>query len=233
MASQLPPDANALWKSYLAAESRECREEKLTALHRFLQSIESVAQEVIDDWARGLAQEIADDHVDLPIRMPLFRQVVFPALRAGMDAGIPGCARSLAAFSQLLYKSPDLSASLPEDQRTELGLLNTALRLDPSDVRARSRLIAIMERQLKYAIHEAPAGVLYGIDGATIEQCEELHNCVAVFGQHVATMGIGDRYEGLISECRLHFTAYADYLAKHANYSSYASYLAEHRREAT
>ena len=112
----------------------------------------------------------------IPVRRTtLSEQSFFPALHAGgLETSTPGTARWLAGFAQLLYKSPSCSEQLPEDQRSEHGLLLRAVSENPSDIRAKKRLRTLMRSGFDYVLHELPSGVLYGQNGATIAQCDEL-----------------------------------------------------------
>ncbi len=101
------------------------------------------------------------------MRMPLFREVLFPVLFAGYEKGERGCARWLAGFAQLLYNSPECLARLPEALRSEHGLLLRAIERDTDDSLSKQRLLRILRGRFEYALHELPAGVLYAADGAT------------------------------------------------------------------
>jgi hypothetical protein len=91
------------------------------------------------------------------------------------------CARWLAKFERELIEAEREVADLPDNLRTERGLLREALRVDPSDVKARRGLIENEARYLQYTIHELPAGVLYGHNSASIEECSELLSQLAEF----------------------------------------------------
>jgi hypothetical protein len=73
-----------------------------------------------------------------------------------------------------------------------------------------------------------PSGVLYGIDGASPEQCQELEEELEEFCRMVVQETMQDHYAELIRLCRLHFRGYRDYLLRRDEYGSYAAYLAQH-----
>ena len=83
-----------------------------------------------------------------------------------------GCARWLAWFESHLTKSPN--PPLPPKLRTSNALLAEAVRLDPSDDIARQRIINRHSSYLEYTLHDLPLGVLYGPDGASANECEDL-----------------------------------------------------------
>jgi hypothetical protein len=179
-------------------------------------------------WAKRLAAAVSDGGVQIPIRMPLFRRVLLPALAAGVLRAEPGCARWLAWHEPLLGQS-DLSL-LPESMRAAEGLLREALRVDASDATARRRLVEKEAWYFEYTLHELPAGVLYGHDAATSEECDKLTRRLDEFCGHVRVLDAEARYGELIRECRYHYRAYADYLRAGRAKESYAAFLARRRR---
>jgi hypothetical protein len=214
----------ALWETSLRAEGRAMRGRKLAALGAFLDALPAGPADW-HSWALALARRVVDGGEDFVIRTPLFERAVFPALLAGRGAGLPGCARWLAGLAQHLYRSPSCRTQLPAGEQTELGLLRAAVRQDENDHVSRRRLVAVLAERLRYSLHELPSGVLYGMDGATPEQCLELEQELDEFVGLVAGTNDAAAYGGLVETCRLHFPAYRDYLLNREAYTSYEDYL--------
>lgn len=152
---------------------------------------------------------------------------VLAAIAAKIRAEVPGCARWMAGLAQLLYQSPECSDALPPDQRTEIGLLCEAFRIDPDDALARARLIDAMSWQFDCSLHELPSGVLYSGNGATAEQCRMLRSELEKFEALVAAHGTSGDHAKRVAGCRLHNRAYEAWLARRAEFDSYADYLSE------
>lgn len=212
-----------LWDSYLAAERDGIRAVMMPALERFLDALLESSPEIWKPWARKIAADISDRAVETPMRFPLFQRVVLPALAEGVLRQEPGCARWLASFESLLLNSTE--PLLPPELRTSVALLAEAVRLDPSDDIARRRLIDRHASYLEYTLHEVPLGVLYGSDGASLNECEELLALLDEFKAHVAVMREETRYSELIRECEFHYNAYAAYLRRGPPYEGYKRYL--------
>ena len=217
-----------LWDAYIAAESRAPRAEKLRALDAFLDALATSPPSDWFPWARSIAEQVVDHGGNLVIRRPLFERAVFPALLAGYRLCLPGSARWLAGLSENLWRYPKCRESLQPDEMTEVGLLSAAIRHDPNDRRSRLRLIDKIADRLCYSLHELPSGVLYGMDGATIEECQELDEELDEFCRLVAQEELDARYAELIQCCRFHFRAYRDYLTNREQYRDYAEYLSQH-----
>ena len=107
-------------------------------------------------------------------------------------------------------------------------MLAEAVRLDPSDDIARGRLIDRQASYLEYTLHELPVGVLYGADGASLNECEDLLALLGEFKAHVVAMREEASYSELIRECEFHYNAYAAYLRGGPPYEGYERYLETH-----
>lgn len=217
-----------LWEAYEAAECRAPRAEKLRSLEAFLDILVASPPMEWYPWARSIAEQVVDHGVNLVIRRPLFERAVFPALLDGYQARLPGSARWLAGLSQQLLGCPACRERLQPEEATELGLLLAAIRHDPVDRRSRLRLIEKIADRLRFSLHEVPAGVLYGMDGASPEQCQELEAELEEFCRLIAQERMQERYAELIGACRHHFRGYRDYLLHREKHESYAAYLSQH-----
>ena len=214
------------WDAYQRLEALAPRTDTLRGLDAFLDTLADSPGGEWFPWARSIAERVVDNGEALIIRFPLFERAVFPALLAGYQSSLPGCARWLAGLSELLYRSRICQEQLPEAERNELGLLRAALRHDPTDQWSRRRLLEKQSDWLRFSLHELPDGVLYGMDGALPEQCRQLEYELDEFCKLVEEEKT-DRYGELIDRCRYHFRAYQEYLLNPKNCQSYALYLAQ------
>jgi hypothetical protein len=219
----LSAETERLWSEYLCAERVRVRDVMMPALDRFIEALLRV-EPGWRDWALRVAADVSDTGADIPVRFPLFQRVLLPALVDGVIKGLEGPARWLAHFESFLLNAKNLA--LPEGLDNAAALLKEALRVDPSDSRARKRLLDRMASRFEYALHELPAGVLYGYDGATIPECNDLLEELAEFRGHVEVLNEMAHYSALINECARHFLDYRDYLAASRPTGSYAGFLA-------
>ncbi len=219
---QLSPESERRWAAYLAAERDRVRAVTMPALDAFLEALLAEPPSAWKGWAKNLAREVADERASWPVRLPLFRRAILPALVEGMVAREPGPARWLASFDQLLFHAP---GELPDGLRTPEALLREALRVDPQDQRARRKLVENLASYLEYTLHELPAMVLWDAASATAEQCVELQALLADFREHTDRIQETTRYADLIKECDLHFRGYREYLLAGRPGGSYEAYL--------
>lgn len=216
---------HAHWESYVDAERIGVRDSIRAKLDDFVAALQAEGSDFVDQWALDVAERVADFEEPIPIRFPLVRRIIAPVLVRGVRESKHGCARWLAHFARELPHAVREMADLPERLRTGPGLLQEALRVDHSDAKARRRLVEETAQYLAYTLHELPAGVLYGHDGATVEQCDELIGCLDDFCTHVDLLGERSHYAGLIAKGEYHFRAYRDYLSSRLPGQSYAEFL--------
>ncbi len=226
----IPVEIEQLWEDYVAAERVRVRHEALRALERFIEALLRLPAADWHPWARQLSHRLIDAREDIPVRFPFFREVLFPALLAGLEDSVSGSARWLAGFAQLLYKSPACRDRLPENLRSEFDLLERAIHDDPSDTAAKKRLLSIMRSRFDYALHELPTGVLYGHNGATVEECAELLEELSAYERLSIEMVAEEEDRELIAQARFHIPAYRRYLSESHPFRSYEAFLAANER---
>lgn len=223
--SAIGPTTERLWQQYLEAETNQVRRVMLPALERFIDALLDEDEVTWHQWALDLAAQVSDAGADVPIRFPLVARVLLPALTDGVLRGVPGCMRWLACFSG---GSPS-DIRLPEHLRTTVGLLKEAIRIDPADQISRDRLVHLWAQTFEYSLHELPAGVLYGHNGATIPECDELLVFLQEFRVYEAGLDQPSRFAELVAECDLHFRSYREYLAQGRPGGSYEQFCETRR----
>ncbi len=80
-------------------------------------------------------------------------------------------------------------------------------------------------RLLKYAVHELPAGVLYGANGANAKQCQEWLADLDEF--ELLCRDLGHDHSAFVEDCRWHFEHYAHYLGRRRHFVNYRTYIEE------
>jgi hypothetical protein len=223
----LPQHASELWNRYVAAESDRIHSELLCALDAFIEGLTAVSDEVRLEWARRFAADHVDAESSFPIRIPLFRRVLFPALASGLESQTPGCARWLGHLWQLLFQCPDLHARITPPNATPEQLFRTALLHDPQDSKARGALIELLAWELEFSIHEVPWAVVTRTGSSTAEGLAELRRNLDEFAALTQQHGSHENYAALLRACTFHFREYESYLAQRAAFANYEAYLTE------
>ncbi|WP_223786562.1 hypothetical protein [Marinicella meishanensis] len=212
------------WQTYVAAEESGIRSVYLTELNQFIELILNSDLSTYQSWVYELSEDVIDRESGFLIRMPLFEQIIFPVLHGGFKSKHPGCARWLAGFCQHIYRSTLARNELGEDF-TDWFFLYAAIEHNPTDQLAKQRLFHRIADYLEYTIHELPSGVLWGNNGASIEQCSELMELLDEFKELANEVNVMKGHEHLMKECEFHFQAYADYLSNKSDHQSYVQYL--------
>jgi len=161
------------------------------SVRAFISSLES--EEEVYAWVWEYLPRL-DKNRHSRIRHELFQEVIFPVLKAGYEKGDFKCTLWLGKLSQNLYQSQKLHEEL--NWETELGFYNKAYDIAPDNDEVRLLLLNSIVSWLQYTEHEWPSGILYGNNGATPEQCNE----IAVEVQRVLSMDKEHKYSEFIKQ---------------------------------
>jgi len=214
------------WGEYLDAESVGIRQITMEKLQDFIAAFLSLSDDERTVWVYSfLAENVKRTGIDFPLRMPMFREIVFPELLRGVLAASPGAARFLGHLSQYLYKNKDLTEQLPEELQNSYGLYKAAIQHDPTDVDARTALAEKHFSWLTYTLHELPWGVLVDTDGVTLDRMHELEEQLEEFRGLLDVVDDAKASADLIVACEFHYREYAVYLRNTTEWSSYQQYL--------
>ncbi|MGC4070166.1 MAG: hypothetical protein QM784_37010 [Polyangiaceae bacterium] len=216
-------DIDELWRHYLELENRGDRAAMLDALAAFVGRIENAPQHTRQIWADECLQASSAPKAGFRVRAPLFQRVLFPELKARYIAGEAQAARALAQLSQELFRFREGWEAL--GWPSEVDLWKEAYRRDPSAEDARARLVTSTASFIMYTLHELPAGVLYGSNGATLEQCDDLIAELAFFRGLLTSVEI-EHFQDLIERASIHYPSYREYLLQDRK-QGYAAFLAE------
>src|SRR5262245_5739018 len=80
-----------------------------------------------------------------------------------------------------------------------------------------------LRQWLDYAVHELPAGVLYGANSATQKQCAEWTADLNEFERLCARLG--KEHQAFVDDCRWHLEHYEHYLGRRRHFESYEQYI--------
>jgi hypothetical protein len=215
----LQPKTLELWQHYQNTEKDRIGYVSTPALEAFIVELLQEKEIIWHQWAIKTAFELSEGYSNLPIRLPLFRHIIAPALISGISRGVATCARTLANFEIYPYESTF--------DRSVATLLQKALHHDPQDQLARERLVSRWESDFEYALHEIPDGVLYKQTWANIVQCDQLLGQLKEFQFHVSILNKEQQFAELIDDCYWHFIHYREFLAQgYFGKSSYQDFLA-------
>ncbi len=228
----LSPEQNLLWQQYLAAEAQGVRPQTLSALSKFVEALQADTQKRRDAFTEEFCCQMADDGVPLPLREPLFASIIGPYLVSSYQNRDRNAGRWLSHFYSQFRNMPPAQRliDLP-DLPSPMELLMQAYRRDPDNIQTQDALIQYYAQQFAYTVHEVPSGVLYGHDGATVAECEEWQNNLALFQEAVQRRGLTEKYETAVRYWNFHFHGYADYLTHRKQYQDYADYISRHWQE--
>lgn len=173
-----------LYHKFVALNTSGRKEEAKAALQEFLASFQTAEEKRA--WVHDFLEHGAYGH---RIRHELYEQLVFPVLLDGYNRQEARSLYLLAKTAQNLYAARSLHAQI--GRKTEQQLLREVYDLT-RDEEVGQNLLRANLRWFDYCQHEWPAGILYGADGASLSECEEILQEIA-FSLTLAT-GVEEAY---------------------------------------
>jgi len=148
---------------------RGLKREATAALRAFIDSITNEADR--EKWVLEYLKSLAATE-NLVVRHEIFEDLVFPVLCKGYKDQDVESTVWLGRLSQNLYKCQRLHEQV--ESKAQFTFYKEALSLDPSKHEVSRLLLVCYIDFFRYSIHEWPAGVLYGMNGASISECAEI-----------------------------------------------------------
>lgn len=155
-----------LYNLYLEHREAGRKREATDAIRDFVASFKRESDR--EEWVRQFLEHGVYGH---RIRHEIYAQLVFPVLLDGYARRSFWSISWLAKTVSNVYADPSLHAQI--GFKGERQLFREAFELHQSD-EMRDRLLSAHLSEFEYCAHEWPAGILYGTDGATAEECREI-----------------------------------------------------------
>nr|WKN36903.1 hypothetical protein K4G66_31545 [Tunicatimonas sp. TK19036] len=212
-------------------ERDKVRSSLLIKLDEFISEWQKVDRNEQKDWVNELCYAKFEAEEDIPVRMPLFEDVLFPVLLDFYRQRKQYAAYWLAEMDQLIYKRQKFQEQLGEGRWTKVALLEEAINVDPQNKKAKDKLVKALLWEIDFTLHELPMGVI-GFTSTNIQA--DYTNLMSVLLQLKALISTGKQekdFSELIDYAAQHYQEYANYLNNVDNYQSYEDYCVKNKVE--
>lgn len=213
-------DKETLLQKYIDIETKTyVRSEKTQKLNDLINTITAEGYILTLTDTLSIVNTLLETRTAL--RNPFFSHIIYPVLLKGVDG------HDIKAIKLLikLFEQENLPNLIKDHKYSTRTLLLKGLERSPHD----KELLVMYEQQqesyFEYTLHELPSGVLYGTNGATVEQCDKLLYELCAYEKACTKLNIDKQI--LINKCRLYYNAYMSYLTGSENYNSFADYLVQ------
>lgn len=179
------------YQAFKEFEEKGLKKQASKSVRSFISSFESERE--VEDWVWKYLPMLETNRHSR-IRHEIFHELVFPVLKSGYEKNDFYSTLWLGKLAQNIYQAQQIHKEL--GWVTELGLYNKSHELDPSNDEARLLLLKAIVAWLEYSEHEWPSGILYGNNGASIEQCDEISTEI----QRVLKLDKEHRYSEFIKQ---------------------------------
>jgi hypothetical protein len=177
-----------LYEQFVSLKNLGKKGEAKAALDSFIASFETLEEKRV--WVHSFLEAGDYGH---RVRHEIYENLVYPVLLDGYLKGDATSVAWLARTASNLYviKSPHPLLK----HKTDFALFKEAYRLEPNE-RIGTDLLSTLINWFSFSQHEWPAGILYGMDGADIEQCEDILQEI----KFARSLDHQRKYEGYLSE---------------------------------
>lgn len=158
------------YQAYKELKNKGLKEQAKKSLEAFITSFTTLKEKEIWVW-EFLSTIEANQHVK--IRHEIFNELVYPILKYGYDNDDFMCTFWLGKLIQNIYQATHIHKEL--NWVTEIDLYEKSHKLNPNNNEVRKLLLKSTIQWLLYSEHEYPTGILFGNNGATPEECDELN----------------------------------------------------------
>lgn len=193
-----------LYEQFVSLKNLGKKAEAKAALGLFVASFETLVEKRI--WVYSFLEAGEYGH---RVRYEIYENLVYPVL---LDGYLKGDATSVAWFARTasnLYTIKSLHPLLKH--KTDFALFKEAYRLDPNE-RIGTVLLSTLINWFSFSQHEWPAGILYGMDGTDIQQCEDILREI----KFARSLDHQRKYEGYLSEFEAKVHEYIERLRERA-----------------
>ena len=108
------------------------------------------------------------------IRHELFMNLVYPILKSGYESNNYRSTLWLGRLIQNVYQTKGVFEEL--GSLVEMDFYRKCYDIDPNNSEGNKLLVNSILSWLSHCEHEWPSAILYGMDGASIEQCKEIRD---------------------------------------------------------
>lgn len=158
------------YQAFREHEEKGLKKEASIAVRAFISSFEN--DEAVRAWVWSYLPTL-EKNGRLRIRHEIFHELIYPILKSGYENNDFSSTLWLGKLAQNIYQANQLHEAL--GWVSQLELYRKSHDLAPSNDEARLLLLEATIDWLAYSEHEWPSGILYGNNGATLEQCDEIN----------------------------------------------------------
>lgn len=147
--------ADELFEQFLKFEKLGLRKEAKKVVTALVEDVCDDAAKIA--WTKSNLHRLPRNK-NSRIRHEIFKEIVFPSLKAAFDCGDAESSYLFGIYSQNLYSDSDLFDQM--GQRTDLDFFKRAFETVPSSEQYESAYLGALLNFLQYLFHEWPTGIL-------------------------------------------------------------------------
>ena len=178
-----------LFDRFESLQNQGLKKDAKAALRDFIRSFKNKAEKRA--WSKNYLEQRTSNG---PIRHELYAEIIYPVLAEGCGREDVWSMLWLARTSANL--DGGYSTFAKDLERPSNGFLRRCYELEPESDEIRQELLMQILNYFAHCAHEWPSGILYGMDGATLEQCAELTEDIDL----ARTLDTSNKHEAFLAD---------------------------------
>jgi len=145
------------------------KKQAATSVRLFIDSFKG--EDEIQEWVWSYLPKLEKNRHGC-IRHELFISLIYPTLKRGFESEDYNSTLWLGKLVQNVYQTEGVFEEL--GSLVEMDFYKKCYEIDPQNREGNKLLLNSIISWLSHCEHEWPSGILYGMNGATVEQCFEI-----------------------------------------------------------
>ena len=159
------------YHDFLHYKNQGLKEKTTGAITKFIDSFENYEEK--ESWVLEYLPKLETNiYGRIQVRYELFEQIIFPVLLRGYNNKNVELMLWLAKLCVDFYQNEKVWEKINYISKVEI--IEECYTLEPDNEAIRKLLLQLKIEEVEYSTHEWPDGILYGHNGATIDECNIL-----------------------------------------------------------
>ncbi len=160
---------NEKYYEFIELDKKGQKKEAKRILNEFISSFSSFEEK--EKWTYDYLPSVETNHHSR-IRHELYEKIIFPVLLEGFRKREVKAMHWIVKTRQNLFSAQDLYKEI--EYKSPVEIIKECYALEPSNFEINEIYLEMKIDFISYSQHEWPSGILYGMIGATLEECYEV-----------------------------------------------------------
>lgn len=190
---------------FMDQENKGMKDEAKQRLSEFINSFSSFEEK--EEWTYEYLSSLKKNH--LRIRHELYESIIFPVLLYGFRKREINAMHWIVKTRNNLFSAQELYKEI--DYISPDDIMQECHTMEPFNSEISETFLGMKIDFISYSQHEWPSGILYGANGASLEECYEIKDELML----IRNLDQDKKYEEYLNDYELKLELYIERLKKY------------------